>query len=126
MLRRQVPLYIVVGLAQLGLDAGLFITLTSVGVPVAAANVVSRASAALLGFALNGRYTFQSADHPWRLASSLPRFMAIWCALTAIGTIAVSAVDAHGSLRLAWAAKPMIDALLAAAGFIVSRRWIYR
>ena len=90
MLRRQVPLYIVVGLAQLGLDAGLFIALTAVGVPVAAANVVSRASAALLGFALNGRYSFQSADHPWRLARSLPRFMAIWCALTAIGTIAAA------------------------------------
>lgn len=126
MLRRQVPLYVVVGLAQLALDAGLFIALTAFGAPVVAANVASRASAALLGFSLNGRYTFQSPDQPWRVARSLPRFAAIWCALTAVGTLAVSAVDAHGSLVLAWAAKPMIDALLAVAGFIVSRRWIYR
>jgi len=126
MLRRQVPLYIVVGLAQLGLDAGLFIALTAFGAPVVAANVASRASAALLGFALNGRFTFQSPERPWRVGRSLPRFAAIWCALTTIGTMAVNAVDAHGSLALAWAAKPMIDAVLAAAGFVVSRRWIYR
>jgi len=125
-LRRQAPLYVVVGLAQLVLDAGLFVALTAFGAPVAVANVASRASAALMGFALNGRYTFQSPAHPWRVARSLPRFVAIWCALTALGTVALSAVEEHGSLGLAWVAKPMIDALLAAAGFVVSRRWIYR
>lgn len=126
MLRRQVPLYLIVGLAQWALDVGLFIALTAAGAPVVASNVASRASAALLGFALNGRYTFQSPDQPWRVSRSLPRFVAIWCALTVVGTLAVSAVDAHGSLGLAWVAKPMIDAVLAAAGFIVARRWIYR
>jgi putative flippase GtrA len=125
-LRRQVPLYLVIGLVQLAIDAALFIAFTAAGMPVAPANVVARASAALLGFALNGRYTFQSADQPWRVSRSLPRFLAIWCGLTALGTVAVSTVDARGSLGLAWAAKPLIDALLAAAGFFASRRWIYR
>lgn len=126
MLRRQIPLYLVIGMLQLGLDSALFIALTAAGLPVGSANVLSRALAALLGFALNGRYTFQSVERPWRLSRSLPRFIAIWCALTALGTMAVSAVDSHGSLRLAWAMKPMIDALLALASFLISRCWIYR
>jgi len=125
-LRRQVPLYVVVGLVQLAVDAALFIGMTAAGAPVVAANLTSRASAALLGFALNGRYTFQSPDQPWRVARSLPRFVAIWCVLTAVGTLAVDAVETHGSLGLAWVAKPMIDLLLAAVGFVLSRRWIYR
>ena len=126
MLRRQAPLYLIVGLVQLALDAALFIALTAAGFPVAPANVVARASAALLGFALNGRYTFQAPDRPWRVSRSLPRFVATWCLLTVIGTLAVSLVDARGSLGLAWLAKPLVDALLAVAAFLVSRRWIYR
>lgn len=125
-LRRQAPLYVIVGLVQLALDATLFIALTAAGLPVAPANVVARASAALLGFALNGRYTFQSAEHPWRVSRSLPRFVALWCALTVLGTLAVSVIEARGSLGLAWLAKPLVDAVLAVAAFFASRRWIYR
>jgi putative flippase GtrA len=125
-LRRQVPLYIVIGFIQLLLDAALFIFLTAFGAPVPAANIASRASAALFGFALNGRYTFASQGQPWRVTRSLLRFVATWCVLTTIGTLVLSTVDSRASLPYAWAAKPLVDVLLATVGFFASRRWIYR
>jgi len=126
MLERQAPGYLMVGLVQLGLDALLFVGLTLIGVHTAVANVISRLVGASVGFLANGQFTFAVPDRRWSIRRSLPRFTTVWLASTAVGTLAVWAVDHHGSLGWAWIAKPVVDAALAIAGFVLSRHWIYR
>lgn len=84
---RQVLFYIFIGVAQLIVDWLCFVALTAWGVPVAAANVIARVLAALLGFSMNGAVTFQSQLK----IALLVRFMAAWIPLTLANTLAVSA-----------------------------------
>ena len=119
---RQLTFYFVIGIAQLVVDWLCFVLLTASGMPVAPANVIARVCAAVLGFAANGTVTFKSRLRPTQLA----RFMAAWIPLTLINTLVVWALEAIGGLHLAWLIKPLVDALTAAAGFVVARHWIFR
>ena len=56
----------------------------------------------------------------------LGRFLAVWVPLTALSTLLVSAVAGRFDLQAAWLAKPLVEALLAAIGFVVWRQWVYR
>lgn len=119
---RQLAFYFVVGVAQLIVDWLCFVLLTAAGMPVAPANVIARVCAAVLGFTANGTVTFKSRLRPAQLA----RFVTVWIPLTLANTLAVWALEAIGGLHLAWLIKPLVDALTAAAGFLVARHWIFR
>ena len=125
-LLRQGGYYLVFGVLQLLLDWLLFVALTALGVPAAPANLASRTSAALLGFWLNGRYTFadgQGSRLGWR---RFVRFWALWLLMTAISTLLVAFVEARLGLHWAWLAKPVVEAGLAAANFFLLRHLVYR
>jgi putative flippase GtrA len=119
---RQLAFYLVVGIAQLVVDWLCFVLLTAWGIPVAPANVIARVCAAVLGFTANGKVTFKSRLRPTQLA----RFVTAWIPLTLANTLAVWALEVIGGLHLAWLIKPLVDALTAAAGFVVARHWIFR
>ena len=113
----------IIGLVQLALDTSVLIATTALGVPVVAGNLLGRVSGAGLGFWLNGRYTFGKT----RLdRQHLMRFLVAWILLTSLSTVLVSTVAAHLGLHGAWMAKPLVEAVLAAINFVVSRQWIYR
>ncbi len=74
---RQGSTYLVIGLVQLLLDWLVFVAATALGLPVVPANIAGRLAGMLLGFWLNGRYTFANAGdarHGWRRFS---RFLGI-------------------------------------------------
>ena len=119
---RQLVFYFVIGVTQLVVDWLCFVLLTAWGMPVAPANVIARVCAAVLGFTANGTVTFKSRLRP----AQLVRFVAAWVPLTVVNTSAVWALEAVGGLHLAWLVKPLVDALTAAAGFLVARHWIFR
>lgn len=126
MILRQGTQFIVIGLVQLCLDWSLFVAFTGAGMPVPVANVCSRVCAALVGFWLNGRFTFaQDGQHRlgWR---SLSRYIAVWLVLTATSTLLVGALAAHLGLKLAWLAKPLVEAGLAVLSFLLMRHVVYR
>lgn len=118
---RQLTFYFVIGITQLVLDWLCFVLLTAWGMPVAPANVIARISAAVLGFTANGTVTFKSRLRPAQIA----RFVAAWIPLTLANTTVIWALEAVGGLHLAWLIKPLVDALTAAAGFLVARHWIF-
>lgn len=120
---RQGSLFVIVGLIQLALDTSVFIAVTALGAPVVAGNLLGRASGAGLGFWLNGRYTFGKASLDRQHAT---RFIVAWIALTVLSTASVGIVAAHLGLHSAWMAKPLVEAVLAAINFMISRHWIYR
>lgn len=125
-LLRQGGSYLVVGLVQLLLDWCVFVAVTAMGMPVVPGNVIGRASGMLLGFWLNGRYTFADQDRQrlgWR---RFVRFIGLWAAVTAVSTVLVAATHDALGLQYAWLAKPLVEGLLAALSFLLMRWLVFR
>ena len=123
---RQGSQYIVIGLLQLALDWGVFVAATALGVPVAPGNLLGRVSGALLGFWLNGRYTFArqgERKHGWK---RFARFLVMWLLMTVISTWLVDWVAGSLGLQYAWLAKPVVEAGLAVVSFFLLRHVVYR
>ncbi|MEG2805276.1 GtrA family protein [Stenotrophomonas sp.] len=119
--------FIIIGLVQLGVDWAIFVGATALGMPTAEANLLGRVCGMLLGFWLNGRYTFAAADGGQRLGwARFARFLGLWLVLTAISTVLVSLVADRLGLGYAWLAKPLVEGGLAAASFLLMRRFVYR
>jgi putative flippase GtrA len=124
---RQGSLFLIIGAVQLALDSAVFIASTALGAPVIASNVAGRISGAVLGYWLNGRHTFpaqqgRASDSSRRLR----RFAIAWLLLTLVSTTVLGALASRQELRAVWIAKPVVEALLAAVGFIVWRQWVFR
>lgn len=125
-LLQQAPRYVIAGILQLLLDWLLFVALTALGVAPAPANLAGRASGALLGFWLNGRWTFAQSGRPklgWR---RLLRFIVVWLTLTLVSTWLVAAIAAGPGLQQAWLAKPLVEGGLAVVAFFLWRHIVYR
>ena len=124
-LRRHLGGYAAIGVAQWLLEYGLMLTLSEWVMPVEPANVIGRVCGALLGFWLNGKWTFAGEDtHVGRHAAM--RFVTMWLALTTVNTWLVGTIDAYAGLRMAQLLKPGIDLLTGGIGFLLSRHWVYR
>nr|WP_194243560.1 GtrA family protein [Stenotrophomonas sp. SAM-B] len=125
-LLRQGSSYLVVGLVQLVVDWAVFVAATALGMPAAPGNLLGRVSGMLLGFWLNGRYTF-ARDGEHRLGwPRFVRFLLLWAVLTAISTLLVTLAAEHLGLRYAWLAKPLVEGALAGLSFLLMRTLIFR
>ena len=125
-LLRQGSRYLAFGVLQLLLDWLLFVAFTALGMPAAPANLASRTSAAMLGFWLNGRYTFADGQGSRLGWGRFARFWALWLVMTAISTLLLALVEAQLGLKWAWLAKPVVEGALAAANFFLLRHIVYR
>lgn len=124
-LTRQGRNYLIFGGIQYCVDWGVMVALSHLGMPVEAANLAGRISGALLGFWLNGQFTFKSENTALG-RRQFARFLALWVGTTLISTLAISLVDRYAGLEWTWMAKPVIELVLAVVGFTVSRYWVYR
>ncbi|HEY5804127.1 MAG TPA: GtrA family protein [Lysobacter sp.] len=122
---RQGGSYFAIGLVQLLVDWAMFVALSALGLGVVPANVCGRIAGALLGFWLNGRFTFAGADTAVG-RRQLARFLSMWVVTTFVSTWGVAHVEGTIGLQWAWLAKPVIDLGLAALQFVLSRHWVYR
>ncbi|SBV37054.1 conserved membrane hypothetical protein [uncultured Stenotrophomonas sp.] len=119
----RVALFLVVGGVQFVLDSGLFVLLTYWGMVPSGANLLTRFSAALLGFLLNGKLTFRQS----RLTrEQLARYVLLWVLLTLLSTGAVVVMDRVVGIQAAWGAKVFVEILLAMLSFVLMRRWVFR
>lgn len=126
-LLRQGSSYALIGGLQLLVDWAAFVGLSAAGVPASGANVSGRVCGALLGFWLNGRYTFADQQGAARLGwSRFGRFLVMWLVMTVISTLLMVRVEAELGLRLAWLAKPLVEGGLAVVSFFLGRHLIYR
>ena len=125
-LRRQSTLFLLVGALQLAVDSTLYISLTALGMPVMPANIAGRVSGVSVGFVLNARYTFAVDGQPRLGRRSFLRFMVMWSVLTVLSTLILAWVAGSAGLQGSWLAKPAVEALMAAIGFVVQRHWVFR
>ena len=124
-LRRHLGGYALIGLAQWLLEYGLMLALSEWVMPVEPANVIGRVAGAMLGFWLNGKWTFAGEDtHVGRHAAL--RFVTMWLGLTVANTWIVAHLDDVLGLHMAQLLKPGADLLTGGIGFLLSRHWVYK
>lgn len=116
----------VAGLIQLAIDWLVFVSLTKLGVIASAANLTGRICGALFGFWLNGKWVFRRENGDDLSSRHLGRYALWWTTTALVSTATVSMVAHLIGVEAAWAAKPVIDILLAGCSFLVSKFWIYR
>ncbi|UNK47946.1 GtrA family protein [Lysobacter sp. S4-A87] len=122
---RQGGSYFVIGVGQLLVDWAMFVAFSALGMAVEPANVCGRIAGALLGFWLNGRFTFAGAATAVG-RRQFARFLMMWLVTTALSTWGVAHVEHAVGLKWAWLAKPVIDLGLSAVQFVLSRHWVYK
>ncbi|HUH31950.1 MAG TPA: GtrA family protein [Rhodanobacter sp.] len=123
---RQGVSFLAVGIGLIVVDWLVFVLLTAVGTTSVVANVAGRVTGAVLGFWLNGRVTFAQAGVGKVSVRRFVRYALLWSLLTLVSTALVALCAGHFGLRLAWLAKPLVEAGLALVSFMVSRHWVYR
>lgn len=124
-LSRQGRHYLLIGAVQWLVDWGVMVALSHLGLWVEAANIAGRVTGAMLGFWLNGRITFAGDDTAVG-RRQLARFVLLWLCTTLVSTWSLGAIDDVVGLRWTWLAKPGVELVLGAVGFLVSRYWVYR
>jgi len=129
---RQPLLFIIAGAFQYLFDTAVYGLLVAAGLPSTPANILSRSSAALLGFGFNRYITFarsEPAEESWsRFGGSLARFVVLWIALTAISSLLLlmAQVLFGGGLAEKVIHKLVIEGVLAVISFFISRHWVFR
>ena len=122
----QAGAYVLFGLLQLALDTAVFVLLTSMGMAVLSANVLGRLCGAVLGFTLNGRFTFADGGRSLTGRAAFARFTLLWLTLTLVGTGVLMLVEQRLGLVQAWFSKPVLEALMAVAGFFGLKYFVFR
>jgi putative flippase GtrA len=117
LMKRQVVLFIVIGVIQLGVDWLTFVVLTWSGMAVETANITSRIVGAV--------FRSPRQRSPQRIRQGA-RFVAGWTTTTALSTLAVWAIERGFGLHAVWIGKILIDGMLAVMGFVLSKYWIFR
>lgn len=123
---RQLLLFLLIGGLQVLVDWTVFVLTTHLGLSLVTGNLAGRVSGALLGFWLNGRYTFAHGGQPRLDGVHVRRFIIAWLLMTTLSTLLLWAVEQRFDLQAAWLAKPAVEALMALIGFVVWRQWVYR
>lgn len=123
---RELAFYLAFGGLQLGVDWLIFMGLTACGVMVAPANLVSRFTAAGVGYVCNSAITFRSPSRQTLDRSQITRYVLLWLVLTAVSTVTMDAIGRHGSLARSWLAKPVVEAVLACVSFVSMKLWVFR
>ncbi|AVP96881.1 hypothetical protein C7S18_06560 [Ahniella affigens] len=123
---REVLTYLLIGGTQFVLDWALFSLLHWLGMPASPANLLGRATAALLGFYLNGRFTFAEPGGQKLGGARFGRFVLAWILMTVLSTVLVQAVVWLWPGPMVYLAKPAIEILLAFLNFFVLKWFVYR
>lgn len=123
---RQFLSYLLIGGTQFLLDWAMFSLLFWLGMPATPANLAARASAAIVGFVLNGRITFADGEGGKLGKRRFVRFVSAWLVMTAVSTGLVQAAATFWPGPFVYLAKPAIEAGLAVVNFFVLKWFVYR
>lgn len=116
-----------VGLVQLGLDSFLFVALVGISKSLIGSYLFARATAAVIGYALNGKYTFNRDNSG---LSRLFRFVIYWIFMSTLGAVCLKTLNCWAGAndhytRSIFGAKIIIEIVLFAISFLIAKFWVY-
>lgn len=121
----QLVIYAIVGVAQLAVDAFLFLVLVKFGFDALLANLASRLAAGLSGYLCHAFFTFTSS-WPTHDLVSFSKFLAWWLTCTVIGgLIMAQALGLFEQLATIAGIKIAVELAVALASFLVLRNWVF-
>lgn len=125
-IQRQSLVFVIIGGLQAVIDSSLFVLMVWSGLPVIPSNFAARATAAVLGFTLNGKLNFAPGErlHPLHFL----RFLGWWLLTTTLSSVALDALF-QSWLSQAWQiglAKVVAEGMIVVLSFFVYRHWVYR
>ena len=140
MINRQMITYLAIGATQYCIDVGLFASIvyialhnTSQTLSLTLLHLTTRFIAGIVGFYLNGRYTFSQqhlAGHA--LWSRFPHFLISWAALSAISTVVLT-IFWNTLPLLTWfnehidiLAKLLTEISMVFLSFVILKLFVYR
>lgn len=124
---RQIILFGVIGVAQLLADSLIFFVLVKLSILPWIANSASRFLALLLGFALNGAFTFRQADNSSTITKkSFFRLLILWAILTFVSSELITLTSHHVADLQLLLVKLTVEFILAFVSFFISKTWVYR
>lgn len=121
----RIAKYVAVGGLQFVLDVALFYVLHLLGMPVVAANVLSRLTAATVGYVANRHFTFGvPRQTSYRMVA---KYWLFWLGMTAVSSGLLWAWESWTTT--VWQVtlgKLLIDGGLCIAGFFISQKYVYK
>ena len=126
--RRQFIWFTLIGGAQYVLDVALLYGLLLLGMDIAWANLLSRATIGLAGFLANRFITFH--DTTSSLASSFPRFLIAWALTSLASTVGILWVlqllfDGAYTANSGIAVKILVEIVVFVVAFLIQKYWIF-
>ena len=126
-LRKQTTMYLIIGTIQWLVDWAVMVLVSDPrsGISVEVANIAGRIAGAILGFFLNGAFTFK-AEHTKVGRRQFLRFLVMWLMTTTISTFLIHWIDDEFGIAAAqrWG-KPLVEFGMGIIGFVTSRYWVY-
>ena len=124
---RQVILFGFIGVTQLVTDSLIFYLLIKLSVPPWIANSTSRLLAFLLGFVLNGTFTFRRSEGLSAVSKkSFVRLLILWIVLTSVSSELMTIASQHAADMRLLMVKFSVEFALAFVSFFISKTWVYR
>ena len=127
-MKREFVLFLFVGALQYLLDVFLMYLLVKLSFSIAISNIVSRASAAFMGYFINGQYTFRSRNLLQK--ESLTKFIILWIGLTVVSTVAIYIgkfyTGGEFNPEIALIFKIIIEAILVLVSFLLQKFWVFK
>jgi len=122
---KKVGLFFLFGILQFAVDSLIYTTLSAVGVGIILANVLSRGSAALLGYFINGKYTFNKKAS----SGTFFKFCIYWLFMTILSSsllwVAKEIYSGVENVTFTFVSKVLVELLLFFISFILAKKMVF-
>lgn len=121
---KKIGLFFLFGVLQFGIDFILYTTLSMIGVNILYANIVSRGSAAIVGYLINGKYTFNKDLS----TNTFVKFCIYWVFMTALSSSLLWLVSFglnNSTITYVAVSKMVVELLLFMISFIIAKKMVY-
>lgn len=123
---KEIVLFLTIGGIQYITDGFLFYLFISINLDIVSSNILSRGIAALIGFELNRRFTFNFKSKEL-LIQQFKKFVLGWVFMTILNTTIMGLISIINSQKnFLTIAKLITELIFAIASFLICKYWIYK
>lgn len=122
---KKVGLFFLFGILQFAVDSVIYTVLSTVGINIILANLLSRGSAALLGYFVNGKYTFNKKPS----SGTFIKFCIYWLFMTALSSfflwVSKEIYSGEENVSVTFISKVLVELLLFFISFILAKKMVF-